>query len=130
MPPQVHCKYTECERAVLFIVAREVKHRGVCDLSVGQIAAEAGVCERTVQNTMAEAFRNRDVWREEPPQKGRKHLTNILRIANPQWLAWLKRGPIGCKVWCATWNIDSKQERRRGFSDDGPRVARILRVNG
>jgi hypothetical protein len=54
MPPQVRAVYTDCERAALFIVAREVKRHGICDLSVGQIAAEAGVCHRTVQNAIAE----------------------------------------------------------------------------
>jgi hypothetical protein len=44
MPPRIRGAYTECERAVLFIVAREVKPNGICDLAVGRIAAEAGVC--------------------------------------------------------------------------------------
>jgi hypothetical protein len=60
-------KYTECERAVLFIVAREVKRQGICDLSVGQTAAEAGVCTRTVQNAVVEAVRQGHVAREERP---------------------------------------------------------------
>jgi hypothetical protein len=81
MPPQVRAKYTECERAALTIVAREVKRHGVCDLSIGQIAAEAGVCIRTVQNAIAEAVRQRHLARHERPQLGRKNLTNVLRIS-------------------------------------------------
>lgn len=61
MPPQIRAKYTECERAVPFTVAREVKRQGICDLSVGQIAADAGV-------------------HKDSAECGRKHLTNVLRI--------------------------------------------------
>jgi hypothetical protein len=126
MPPKVRAKYTECERAVLTIVAREIKRQGICDLTVGQIAAEAGVCIRTVQNATAEAVRQGHLAREERPQLGRKNLTNILRIHSAEWLAWIKRGPIGCKEYTATKNIDSKQEDAQQF----PRVARFIRVSG
>jgi hypothetical protein len=47
-----------------------VKHHGICDLSIGQIAAEAGVCVRTVQNASAEAIRQRHLARTERPQMG------------------------------------------------------------
>jgi hypothetical protein len=50
MPP-----YTECERAVLTVVAIEIKRQGLCDLSVGEIVTRAGVCVRKVQKTIAEA---------------------------------------------------------------------------
>jgi hypothetical protein len=116
MPSQVRAAYTECERAALTIVAREVKHHGVCDLAVGQIAAEAGVCVRTVQNAVAEAVRQGHLCREERERRGRKNLTNILRIVNLEWLAWIKRGPTGCKAFTATKNVDSKQERRPRFA--------------
>ena len=116
MPPQVRAVYTECERAALTIVAREVKHHGICDLAVGRIAAEAGVCVRTVQNAVAEAVRQDHICREERDRKGHKNLTNILRIVSREWLAWIKRGPIGCKVFTATKNVDSKQERRPRFA--------------
>jgi hypothetical protein len=90
--------------AVLTVVAREVKHHGLCDLSVGQIAAEAGVCIRTVQNAIAEAVRVGHVTREERSQRGRKNLTNIVCIVSAEWLSWIKRGPIGCKVYTASKN--------------------------
>jgi hypothetical protein len=130
LPPQLRAAYTECERAVLTIIAREVKRHGICDLSVGQIAAEAGVCVRTVQNAVAEAYRQGHIWREEREQKGRKNLTNILRIKSDEWLAWINRGPIGCKVFSATKIIDLKQEAFEGSKKQFPRVARILRVSG
>jgi hypothetical protein len=121
MPPQVRAAYTECERAALTIVAREVKHHGVCDLAVGQIAAEAGVCVRTVQNAVAEAVRQGHICREERERKGRKNLTNILRIVSREWLAWIKRGLTGCKVFTATKNVDSRKEGRSRFAGDRSR---------
>ena len=112
MPPAVRCKYTEFERAALFVIAREVKHHGFCDLSVGRIAAEAGVCIRTVQNAEAEAIRQGHLCREERERKGakRKNDTNVLRIMSQEWLTWIKRGPLGCKVCTATKNVERKKE--------------------
>jgi hypothetical protein len=110
MPPAVRAKYTEFERAALFIVAREVKHHGFCDLPVGRIAAEAGVCVRTVQNAVAEALRQGHLCREERERTGakRKNDTNVLRITSAEWLTWIKRGPLGCKVFTATKNTERK----------------------
>ncbi len=118
MPPRIRSAYTECERAVLFIVAREVKRNGVCDLAVGRIAAEAGVCVRTVQNAVAEAVRQGHLCREERERNGRKNLTNILRIVSREWLAWIKRGSTGCKVFTATKSVDSRKEGRSRSTGD------------
>ena len=130
MPPSIRACYTECERAVHFIVAREVKRHGICDLAVDRIAAEAGVCVRTVQNAVAEAARQGHLAREERERKGRKNDTNVLRILSYEWLAWVRIGPVGCKLCSATKNIDKKQEGLPRFRDLGPRVARILGVSG
>lgn len=85
-----HC-YTEGNRAVLCIVAGEIKQRGYCDLPVEKIAALAGVCRTSVQNTLHEARRLRHIRIAERPQPGRKHLTNIVEIVAPEWIAWIKR---------------------------------------
>jgi hypothetical protein len=130
MPPQVRSSYTDCERAVLYIVAAEVKRRGICDLSVGEIAARAGVCHRTVQNAIAEGVRQGHITREERERPGHRNDTNVVRIVSEEWLTWINRGPIGCKVYSATENIGSKQEGSAGFRKMGPRVARIIRVSG
>jgi hypothetical protein len=127
MPPSVRCRYTECERAVFFIVAREVKHHGLCDLAIGRIAAEAGVCVRTVQNAVAEAVRQGHLAREERERPGRPNDTNVLRIMSHEWLAWIRIGPIGCKVCDATKNIDIKKS---GRPPTEYRVARIIRLCG
>jgi hypothetical protein len=85
-----HC-YTEGNRAVLCIVAGEIKQHGFCDLPVDKIAALAGVCRTSVQNALHEARRLRHVRIVERPQPGQKHLTNIVEIVAPEWIAWIKR---------------------------------------
>jgi len=104
MPPDLRCQYTEGERAVLAIVAGEVKATGNCDLPIGKIAALAGVCRTTVQNALHEARRLGHINITERPQPGRKSLTNIVHIVSAEWLTWMKRGPTahrpGSKLLC------------------------------
>jgi hypothetical protein len=112
-------------------VAAEVKRSGTCELSVPEIAARAGVCVRTVQNAVAESVRLGHLYREERECKGRPNLTNVLRIANQEWLTWLRRGPMtGCKEWSATESVYKNKKSHTRFSGCGPRVAHILRVSG
>lgn len=93
LPDTLRHHYTEGQRAVLCIVAGEIKHHGVCDLPIDKIAALAGVCRTTVQTTLHEARRLRHVKITERPVPGRKHLPNLIEIASPEWRAWIKRGP-------------------------------------
>lgn len=93
MPPNLRHHYTEGQRAVLAIVAGEVKHHGVCDLPIDKIAALAGVCRTTVQTALHEARRLDHLTITERPQPGRKSLTNIVQIVSAEWLTWIKRGP-------------------------------------
>jgi len=43
------------EAAVLSVIAIEVSRRGLCRLTIGQIAGQAGVCKQTVRNAVREA---------------------------------------------------------------------------
>jgi hypothetical protein len=91
-------EYTEGERAVMCIIAREIKHHGLCDLSIDEIAARAGVCRTTAQNAMHEARRLCHITVLERPRPGMKSLTNVVRICSEEWLAWVKRGPSAAKL--------------------------------
>lgn len=93
MPPNLRTAYTEGQRAVLTIVAGEVKHHGVCDLPIDKIAALAGVCRTTVQTALHEARRLLHIRITERPRPGRKNLTNVVEIIAPEWVSWIKRGP-------------------------------------
>jgi hypothetical protein len=118
LPDKLRQHYTEGERAVLCIVAGEVKRHGICDLPIDKIAALAGVCRTTCQNAMHEARRLNHLKITERPQPGRKNLPNIVEIVAPEWIAWIKRGPsaartIGSKsvkIVSTTKNTDLRKE--------------------
>src|SRR3954471_7832983 len=55
MPPALASRFTLAEQAVLGVIAAEVVRHGACTLTVGHIAALAGVGETTVRNAVREA---------------------------------------------------------------------------
>jgi len=93
MPPGMRADYTEGEMAALTIIAGEVKRNGQCDFAIDKVAALAGVSRTTVQNAIREAIRLGHISKEERPVKGRKSLTNVIRIISREWLTWIERGP-------------------------------------
>jgi hypothetical protein len=125
LPDNLRHHYTEGQRAVLCIVAGEVKRHGICDLPIDKIAALAGVCRTTVQTTMHEARRLGHITITERPQPGRKSLPNVVEIISHEWHKWIRRGPsaarlIGSnslKMVSTTKNADlrkSASEKERG----------------
>lgn len=92
LPAKLRCDYTEGQRAVLGIIAGEVKKQGFCDLFIDRIAATAGVCRTTAQSALHEARRLGHLTITERPRPGRKHLSNIIKITDAVWSAWLKGG--------------------------------------
>jgi hypothetical protein len=74
LPDNLRHHYTEGQRAVLCIIAGEIKRCGVCDFPIDKIAALAGVCRTTVQTTMHEARRLGHIKITERPIPGRKSL--------------------------------------------------------
>jgi hypothetical protein len=98
LPDDLRHHYTEGQRSVLFIVASEIKHHGVCDLPIDKIAALAGVCRTTVQTTLHEARRLSHIKITERPQPGRKNLPNLVEINSPKWRTWIRRGPSAARL--------------------------------
>jgi len=119
LPDHLRQFYTEGQRAVLCIIAGEIKRNGICDLPIDKIAALAGVCRTTVQTTLHEARRLYHIKITERPVRGQKNLSNLVRIASPEWCAWVKRAPtahrpIGFKTLnlvSTTKNTDSRKLR-------------------
>lgn len=119
LPDNLRAAYTEGQRAVLCIIAGEIKRHGVCDLPIDKIAALAGVCRTTVQTAMHEARRLGHIQITERPVPGRKSLPNIVQIVSRGWLTWIKRGPsaargIGSnpvKMVSTTKSIDLSKKR-------------------
>lgn len=125
LPEPLARRYTEGQRAVLFIVGEEIAARGVCGLSIAEIAARAGVCHRHAQMTLRLAESDGLVTITERPLKGRKHETNLVRVLSREWAAWLqRRRPTGCKPTPSTGIKDSSS------SLESRTAARGSRENG
>ena len=93
LPPELRCDYTEGQRAVLCIIAGEIKHHGICDLPIDKVGGLAGVCRTTVQTTIFLAQKAKHIKVVERPRPGQKHLSNIVTILSIAWNSWLKRAP-------------------------------------
>src|SRR5215212_8722424 len=105
LPPALASRFTLAETAVLAVLAAEVLRHGACTLTIGHIAALAGVSETTVRNALRAARglglltiegRRLTAWR---------NASNVVRIVSREWLAWLRlRAPKeralggGCKL--------------------------------
>jgi hypothetical protein len=110
MPPNLACHFTVGQQAVLRIVANEVREKGSCALSIGEIAARAGVGVTTARDAIRAAALDGLVVIEERRQHRAPNLPNRVRVISREWLNWLKRGDRGggSKVSESTNNKDSK----------------------
>ncbi|MFJ7441303.1 helix-turn-helix domain-containing protein [Methylorubrum thiocyanatum] len=90
MPPAIAARFTLAEQSVLSLVAAETCRRKDCRLSVGGMAAIAGVSETTVRNAIREAVRLGLLTVEERRITGWRNDTNVLRIVSAEWLSWLR----------------------------------------
>src|SRR5829696_6733276 len=100
LPPALAARFTLAETAVLAVVAAEVLRHSHCTLTVGQIAALAGVSETTVRNALRAARGLGLLTIEERRLTAWRNAPNVVRIISREWLGWLrlrapKRG--GCK---------------------------------
>jgi hypothetical protein len=113
------CLFTTGELAALRIVADEVRDRKQCRLTLGEIAARAGVGITTARNALRYAAREGLVTIEERRRDKRPNLSNVVRIVARDWTAWIERGRKmktrafaseggGCKKTEATDNTSSR----------------------
>jgi hypothetical protein len=79
------------DMAVARIIVDEHQRRGFCDKSIDEIAASAGVCRKTAKRAMRRLRFERLISVEERPIRGRKSLTNLVRIISPEWKCWLEK---------------------------------------
>jgi hypothetical protein len=93
LPPRLASQWTTGELAVLRILSDEAREKGVCDRSLAEIAARAGVCRSLAQATIRRAARLGLVTIEERRRMGARNLPNLVKIISPEWRTWLKRGP-------------------------------------
>lgn len=97
MPHALAARFTEGERAVLAIVAAEVKAKGVCDLALEAIAARAGCCVTSARDAIRLAAAGGLVVTVERRRPGRPSLPNLVRIVSREWRAWVWRRGGGCR---------------------------------
>src|SRR3954452_9539523 len=57
LPPQIGARFTLDETAVVAVVSAEVRQHAACTLTIGHIAALAGVCGQTIRNALRVAQR-------------------------------------------------------------------------
>jgi hypothetical protein len=95
MPPALACRFTTGQLAVLRIVGDEFRDRGACELSLGAIAARAGVCVTLARDAIRLAAGDGLLIIEERRQHRAKNLPNRVRVVSREWITWLRRGPGG-----------------------------------
>jgi DNA-binding transcriptional ArsR family regulator len=91
MPPALACRFTTGELAALRIVADEVRASGSCGLTVGEIAARAGVGITTARGALRAAARDGLLTIEERRRHMAPNLPNLIRIISAEWRTWIAR---------------------------------------
>jgi hypothetical protein len=123
LPPILAAQFTLAEQAVLAVVAGEVKKHGACALTIGHIAALAGVSETTVRNALRQAQALALITIEERRRTAWMNYPNKVSIVSKEWAAWLRlsTGTI--------WRSPRAQEVKSGLAltrenmDSGPPMA-------
>src|SRR3954451_10799248 len=95
LPPALACKFTLGEQAALAVVAAEHRKRGDCRLTNKEIADVAGVGVTTARNALRAARALNLLAREERRLAAFRNASNVVRITDPSWIAWLRlRGGV------------------------------------
>lgn len=118
LPPALAARFTCGELATLKIVADEVRQHGTCSLCTDAIAARAGVSNSTARNALRTARRLGILSTEERRRQGQRNDTNIIRVTDATWTAWIAKGktakPLGVKNLHPTVKEIQENELRRG----------------
>src|SRR5215217_4772519 len=97
LPPALAARFTLAETAVLSVVAAEVVKHGACTLTVGHIAALAGVCGQTVRNALKAAQGLGFVQVAERRVAAFRNKPNRVTIISREWLVWIRLRRGGSK---------------------------------
>jgi len=92
LPPALAAQFTLAEQAALAVVASEVKRHGACTLTIGHIAALAGVSETTVRNALRQAQALALLTIEERRRTAWMNYPNKVSIVSKEWSLWLRLG--------------------------------------
>jgi hypothetical protein len=126
LPPALASRFTLAEQAVLAVVAAEHQAHGRCALTIGHIAALAGVCGQTVRNALKHA--QALVHVEQRRVAAFRNLPNRTTIISREWLSWLRLRRGGSKLVEGTHTQENNQGtselRRRAWAAEHERVGR------
>lgn len=99
LPPGLAAHFTIAEQAALAVITAEVRQNGDCRLTVGHIAALAGISETSTRNALREARRLRLLHVQERRLTASRNLPNVIRVVSAAWLGWLRlRGKSAFKT--------------------------------
>src|SRR3954464_13140322 len=113
LPPALAARFTLAEVSVLGVVSAETRKRGDCRLTNGELADVAGVSITTVKNALRAARALGLLSVEERRLTAFRNDSNVVRIVDPSWRAWLRlggggksapRSPTAYKNQCARWS--------------------------
>lgn len=133
LPQQLSGMFTEGERAVLYIVASDIRQTGQCCCTNKEIGDRAGVGLTTTRNALRKARTHGLISVEHREQWRGKNLSNIVRIVCTYWKRWLvkfrpnlgfsKRSMgVGTSTSLETYGIKEQKEKRvceENFSRSG-----------
>lgn len=90
LPPNIACRFTLAEVAVLAVVAETVARMGDCRMPLDRIAALAGVCRTTAKNALKHARHHGLIEVEARKLRAWRNLSNVVRIISAEWQAWMR----------------------------------------
>src|SRR6185503_10582963 len=90
LPPALAARFTLAETAVLAVIAAETRKRGDCRLTNKEVADVAGVSVTTVKNALRAARALTLVSSEERRLGPFRSASNVVRITDSAWRAWLR----------------------------------------
>src|SRR3954447_11416358 len=90
LPPARACRFTTAETAVLAVIAAENRKRGDCRLTNKEVADVAGVSITSVKNALRAARALNLLAIEERRLSAFRNASNMVRIVDPSWRAWLR----------------------------------------
>jgi hypothetical protein len=94
MPPGLASGFTTGELAAMRIVADEVRDKGSCDRTLGELAVRAGVSIDTARRAIRQAARLGLITIEERRRYRQPSLSNVVRIVSREWLTWISKGRV------------------------------------
>src|SRR4051794_12548877 len=95
LPPAIAARFTLAEQSALAVIAAETRKRGDCRLTNGELADVAGVSITSVKNALRHARALGLISIEERRLTAFRNASNVVRITDASWQAWLRLGGGG-----------------------------------